>query len=144
MTTATRADIEAAARKLSENLAIADALLFWRRLLRVQSGADLNEFRAPVDIGHEAEVPDTAKAARQDVKQEAGDELIGLERHHLRFAMSSIISPAKTNLSVLAVDEAAVANRDTMGIAAKIVENLACASERLGESGEQITPRLGQ
>ena len=49
-------------------------------------------------IGQEAERADADKAARQDVEQEAAQELLRTERHHSFLISVGIILPAESNL----------------------------------------------
>src|SRR5437763_5863375 len=49
-----------------------------------------------IAVGKEAVMADAVEAVRQGVKQEAPDELEGVESHHLRFAVMAIILPARS------------------------------------------------
>jgi hypothetical protein len=48
------------------------------------------------------------KAGRQNVQQEAADELLGRERHRLVSIAVTIVLPAESNVSVLDVEQAVV------------------------------------
>ena len=48
-----------------------------------EKGAAEGEPGCAVAVGHEAEVADTVEAIRQGVKEEAANELAGLELHDL-------------------------------------------------------------
>src|SRR5439155_26410070 len=51
-------------------------------------------------VGKETVVTDAMEAVRQSVKQEAPDELEGVESHHLRFAVTAIILPAEAHPAI--------------------------------------------
>jgi hypothetical protein len=55
------------------------------------------------------------------VEQEATDELVCIERHHLALVVGAIILPAEA--AILAGEQTAVADCDAMGVAAEIVED---------------------
>jgi len=108
-------------------------------LRRLESSADGWKLGGAAGIGQEAEVTDAAETSRQDVEQEATDELINLERHHLGLVVGAIIFPAEADATVLAGEEPAVGDRDAMGVAPQIFQHLLRASE--GALG--ILPRSG-
>ena len=56
-------------------------------------------------IGKEAVMADAMEAVRQGVKQEAPDELEGVESHHLRFAVMAIIFPAEADAAICQANE---------------------------------------
>jgi hypothetical protein len=56
-------------------------------------------------VGKESEMPNAAEATRQHMKQEATNELVSVERHHLGFVVGTIILPAEANAAVLAGEE---------------------------------------
>ena len=58
--------------------------------------------------GEETERADADKAARQDVEQEAAQELLRTERHHSLLITVGIIFPAESNLVMLESHEAVV------------------------------------
>jgi hypothetical protein len=57
------------------------------------------------------------------VEQEATDELVCIERHHLALVVGAIILPAEADAAILAGEQTAVADCDAMGVAAEIVED---------------------
>ena len=75
-------------------------------------------------IGQEAERADADKAAGQDVKQEAAQELLGTERHPSLLISVGIILPAESNLVMLERHEAMVGDGYAMGIAGEITEHM--------------------
>src|SRR5262245_16099925 len=62
---------------------------------RAEQGAASGKLGAPGPVGQEAEVPDADKAAGEDVKQEATDEFLGREHHHLRPSTIRVVLPAE-------------------------------------------------
>src|SRR5450759_5863014 len=107
--------------------------ILWRRLLTVigEKGAAESELGCAVAVGHEAEVADTVEAIGQGVKEEAANELIGLELHDLGGAALTVILPSKGDMVVVECDEAAIGNGDAVSVAAEIGENLGWSAERL-------------
>ena len=65
-----------------------------------------------------------AEPFRQHVEQEATDELIGVERHHLGLVVGAIILPTEADPTVLAGEKPIVCDRDAMGVAPQILEHL--------------------
>ena len=69
-----------------------------------RSVADSKELTAKGDfivasaIGEEAIMADAMEAVRQGVQEKATNELIGIERHHLGFAILPIVLPGKLTL----------------------------------------------
>ena len=59
------------------------------------------EFLLASAIGKEAEVTDTNKAVRHDVKQETTDELFGVESHDLLSVAVSVVLPPEPDDSRL-------------------------------------------
>jgi hypothetical protein len=75
-------------------------------------------------VGEEAIMPDAVEPVRQGVEQEAADELVGLKRHDLRFAVMSIILPAEGDRGASHAEEAGVSDGDAMGVAGEIGQHL--------------------
>lgn len=67
---------------------------------------------------------DPMKPVRDGVLQEPSDELIDGERHDLGLVVMAVVFPGETNLTIEHVDQSAVGNGDTMGVAAEIREYL--------------------
>ena len=64
------------------------------------------------------------------MKQETSDELISFERHRLLTVIVGIIPPQEGNLAILDIEDAVIADGDSVGISAKILENTRGATER--------------
>ena len=96
-------------------------------------------------IGQEPERADADKAARQDVKQEAAQELLGTERHPSLLISVGIILPAESNLVMLERHEAMVGDGYAMGIAGEIAEHMVGTTEgRLGVDDPVLTEQGAQ
>ena len=65
----------------------------WRCLLMIKNGAAKGELGGAVAVGHEAEVADAVETVGQRMKQEAANELVGLELHDLCRAVLAIVLP---------------------------------------------------
>src|SRR5450759_2576431 len=75
-------------------------------------------------VGQEAVVADALQAGRQNVLEEAADELVGGDGHHLGFACVAIIFPLEGNLAVFQSQEAPVGDGDAMGVAAEVLQHV--------------------
>lgn len=88
---------------------------------------------AAVAVGEQSEVADLDEAGRQDMEQEAADELDRIEVHAAAAVAMTGVSPAKADLSVLEADESSVGDGDPMGVSGQIFQNmLGSAKRRLG------------
>jgi hypothetical protein len=98
-------------------------------LVGEQALTEGQESGAPA-ISQETERADADKAAGQDVKQEAAQELLGTERHPSLLISVGIILPAESNLAMLESHEAMVRDGYAMGIAGEIAEHMMGTAER--------------
>ena len=73
------------------------------------------ECLSAVSVRQESEVADLDKAGRQDMEQEATDELHRIERHDLAAVVVFGVAPAKTHLTLDQAQQSAVGNGDAMG-----------------------------
>lgn len=96
-----------------------------------KKGVAKGELGGAMAVGHKTEVADAVKAVGQCVKKEAANELVGLELHGLCRAALAVILPREGDMIVVEGDEAAVGDRDPMGIAAEISQDLGGPAERL-------------
>src|ERR1700692_1078780 len=101
----------------------------WRGIVDEQALTEVQESGAP-PIGEEAERADADKAARQDVEQEAAQELLRSERHHSLLISVGIILPAESNLVMLESHKAVVGDGHTMGVAGEIAEHMMGSAKR--------------
>ena len=129
MTAAAGADIQGSAGEALVSLAvIGGGGNGARRRRGEQTSADV-ELGDAMAIGEKAVVADAVKAFGQSMQQEAADELVGRQGHDLGLVVMAIVFPAKGDLVVVDVDEAAVGNGDAVGVAPEIGQNLLWAAE---------------
>ena len=88
------------------------------------------EFVCAMAVGEQTVVPNAVEAVRENVEQEATDELAGFQRHDCALSVLSIIFPTEANLPVRDREQPTVANRDTMRVARQISEDLARTCKR--------------
>ena len=87
------------------------------------------EFRSP-SISEKAEVADAHKAARQQVQEEAAQELFDRQSHKPLLVAVSGVSPAKGYVALGESNQPAVGNGDTMGVGAEIAQHMFWLAER--------------
>ena len=75
-------------------------------------------------IREQAEVANAHEAARHDVQEKASQEFVGLERHDLHAVVVGIVLPAKPDAAVAVIDESIIGERDAVGIATEVGEDL--------------------
>lgn len=82
-------------------------------------------------IGEKAKVAHAVEAIRKHMKEKAPDELVGMKTHDLLTVatVSTIILPSEGDMVVIDMDDAAVCDGNTMGVAAKIGEHLIRTTE---------------
>ncbi len=93
---------------------------------------------------------DTLEAAGQDVEQEPPDELMGFEAHELLPGAMRIIAPCKANMRIADGGQPAVRDRDPVGVAAKIGQDLGRPGKRrlsilpiiMGLGSRSVTPTI--
>jgi hypothetical protein len=79
------------------------------------------------------------------VDQESAQKVIGGNGHDPLLAAVRIVFPAKRNSIILEGDESMVRDRDTMGIARQIVQNVLGAAEgRLGVDDPVLLEKLSE
>src|SRR6266568_5056889 len=83
-------------------------------------------------VREEAVVADAMEAAGQDVDQEAADELVDGERHHLGLvaAVGAVVLPPEGHAGVVEGDEPAVRDGDAVGVERKIGQHRLGTAER--------------
>jgi hypothetical protein len=80
-------------------------------------------------IGQEPERADADKASRQDVEQEAAQELLRTERHHSLLITVGIILPTESNLVILESHEAVIGDGHAMSVTGEIAEHMMGTAE---------------
>lgn len=89
-----------------------------------QELAALLKLLLPVMIAQEPIVADTVKAGRQNVQQEAADELLGREGRGLVSIAVAVVLPLEGDVSVLDVEQAVVGDGDAVSVPSDVIENL--------------------
>lgn len=85
------------------------------------------------------------EAVRQRVQQEAANELVRVERHHLCPSAMTIIPPAERDAFVLRADQPGISDGDAMGVATEVGQHLPWTAERrFGVDHPVETARPGQ
>ena len=110
-------------------LAVVDSFGRWSGFWRLKYRSDARELGDAAGVRQETKMTDAAEPLRQYVEQKATDELLNLERHHFRFVAGAIILPPEADTAVLTGKEPAVGDRNAMGVAPKIGENLLWSAE---------------
>jgi hypothetical protein len=88
---------------------------------------------ATVPVGKESEVPNLYEPCRQHMEHEASNELRCFESHRAAAVVVARVAPAKPHRAVFEVDESAVRDGDTVGIAGQILQHMVWTTEgRLG------------
>ena len=82
-------------------------------------------FSARVALAKQAVVADAVEACGQHVDEEAADELVGGERHHLVAiaAFDPVVLPLEGDAVVVERDQAAVGDGDAVGVAREIAQH---------------------
>ena len=110
------------------------ACWLWIGLLE-QAETKWKKLRSP-PVGEEAEVANAHEAARQQVKQEATQELVDRQSHDPLPVVVSGISPSESNAAISEGKQPVVGDGDAMGIGAEIAQHVLQATEgRLGIDG---------
>ena len=102
------------------------------------------EFCSP-PVGEEAEVADAHEAARQQVQQEAAQELFDGQSHEPLLVAVSGVSPAKGDVALGESNQPAVGDGDAMGVSAEIAQHMFWSTERpLGVDDPVVTEQYPQ
>ena len=87
------------------------------------------EFCSP-PVSEEAEVADAHEAARQQVQEEAAQELIDRQSHEPLLVAVSGVSPAKGDVALGESNQPAVGDGDAMSVGAEIAQHVFWPTER--------------
>jgi len=93
-----------------------------------QNAATRESISAP-PVGEESEVADANQSLGQNVDQESAQKLLCRNGHDLLLAAVRVVFPAKRDSIILEGDESMVRDRDTMGIACQVMQNMLGAAE---------------
>jgi len=102
------------------------------------------EVLSALAVGKEAVVPDAVKPWRQNVDEEAADELGGFEGHRLVavLLLGPVVLPLKNDAVLIEADETRVGNRDTVGVAGEILQDGGGSCE--GGSGIDVPVKVSK
>jgi hypothetical protein len=91
-------------------------------------------------VSKKSEVADAHEAARQQVEQEAAQELFDRQGHEPFPVAVSGVSPAKSYVALGKSDQSVVGNGDTMGVSAEIAQHMFWPAEgRFGVDDPVVT-----
>ena len=97
--------------------------------IEVEELAAAGDFVVGVAVGQPAEVADADKAGRQDVEEEAAEELDGVEGEHFFPTAVTVILPAEPDTAVFDLQEAVVGECDAVSVASEVLNDLGGAAE---------------
>src|ERR1700731_3139871 len=84
-------------------------------------------------IVEQAVVADAVEPLRQDMHEEAADELVGIERHHLDVSLGTfetVILPFEGDAFVVECDQAAIGDGNAVGVAREVAQHFLGSPER--------------
>jgi len=116
----------------------------WLIKLLEQSETERKEF-CSLTVSEKAEVADAHKAARQQVKQEAAQELFYGQGHEPLLVAVSGVAPTESDVAVGKNNQPAVGNGDAMSVSAEIAQHMFWAAERpFGVDNPVVTEQYPQ
>ena len=132
---ATRDDMQGAAFALGTGSVERGLLLFCQQRAWIRSrGAEMKpaegERLSAVAVGKQSEVADLDEACRQDMEQEAADELDRIEGHDAAAVVMPGVAPAEAHLSVIEAEESSVGDGNPMGVAGQVLQHMFGSAER--------------
>jgi hypothetical protein len=101
----------------------------WRIGWLEQPETEWKKLRSP-PVSEEAEVANTHKAGRQQVKQEAAQELFDRQSHEPLLVAVGGVAPAEDDVAVGKSNQPAVGNGDAMSVSAEIAQHVFWTAER--------------
>jgi hypothetical protein len=114
-------------------VAVVIVLVIHRRGTNIEQGSAKRELVGAVSIGKETVVTDAVEATRQYVEEEAAYEFGDLDSHDFALvnAVFPIVLPAEADVGLVEFEQATVGDRDAMGVAREIGQDLLGTSEGL-------------
>ncbi len=100
-----------------------------RRSHLAQKVAALRQGARFTSVREEPVVAETDKAGREDMKQEAAEEGMGVYSHLLELISVPTVAIGEADLTIADVDEAGIRDGNSMGVAADIVNDLGMARQ---------------
>ncbi len=96
-------------------------------------------------VGEEPEVADAHEAARQQVQEEAAQELVDRQSQEALLVGVGGVSPAEGDVALLKADESAVGDGDAVGVSAEIAQRVFRSAEgRLGIDDPVVAEQRSQ
>ena len=109
-----------------------------------QARTEWQEFCSP-PVGEESEVADAHKTARQQVQEEAAQELFDRQSHEPFLVAVGGVAPAKGDVAVGKSNQPAVGNGDAMSVSAEIAQHVFWAAKRpFGVDNPVVTEQYPQ
>jgi len=109
-----------------------------------QARTEWKEFCSP-PVGKKSEVADAHKAARQQVQEEASQELIDGQSHQPLLVAVSGVAPAKGYVALGESNQPAVGDGDAMSVSTEIAQHMFWAAERpFGVDNSVVTEQYPQ
>jgi len=96
----------------------------------VEQFATLGKLLVAVAVAQQAVVSEAHELGRQDVEEEAADELGSIEGHQAEAVAMGVVLPAESDLAFLEPDEAVVGDGDPVRVATEVIQDLGGAAER--------------
>ncbi len=101
--------------------------------------------RSAVAVGEEAEVADAYEARRQQMEQEASQELIDSQSHEPFLVAVRGVAPAEGDVAIVESDQPGVRDGDAMGVCAEIAQHMfRSAKGRLGVDDPVVAEQYPQ
>ena len=94
-----------------------------------QSETEWKKLRSP-SVSEKSEVADAHKAARQQVQEEASQELIDGQSHQPLLVAVSRVAPAKSYVALGEINQPAVGNGNAVGVGTEIAQCVFWPAER--------------
>ena len=94
-----------------------------------QPETEWKKLRSP-SVSEKSEVADAHKAARQQVQEEASQELIDGQSHQPLFVAVSGVAPAKSYVALGESNQPAVGNGNAVGVGTEIAQHMFWTAER--------------
>ena len=89
----------------------------------------MSQFFLSVAVAEKAVIANAVEAMRQNVEEKATDEFLGRKGHRFLLAVVPIVLVSEAYLIGFNVEQAVVRDRDAMGVAADIIQDLFWAGE---------------
>jgi hypothetical protein len=104
-----------------------------RRRGNIKQASAKRELVGAMAVGKEAVVTNSMEAIRQYVEEEAADELGDLDSHDFALGTAAfpIVLPAEADVGLVEIEQATVGDRDAMGVAREIGQDLLGTGEGL-------------